>query len=124
MRSGGTSRGWGSTGPDIALGLTWTQAECDNRFLDDLRSVGDRLTEIIGAASTSQDQFDAMLSLAYNAGPSIYHSSLMIYHREGRYEHAAAEFLQWDHQAGEVLPGLLRRREAEAAIYQGSSNHV
>ena len=28
--------GWGATGPDIVLGMTWTQAQCDARFTTDL----------------------------------------------------------------------------------------
>jgi lysozyme len=67
------------------------------------------------------NQFDAMVSLAFNIGSRAFRSSTVLrQHRAGNYL-AAAAFLLWDkdHQDGQlvVVPGLLRRRQIERAYY-------
>jgi lysozyme len=112
--------GWGTTGSDITLGLTWTQVQCDERFETDLAKFALEVTRLI-TAETAQNHFDAMLSLAYNIGIANYGSSTLLKdHNAGNHAAVPAQFLLWDHQAGQVLEGLRRRREGEAAIYQGT----
>ncbi len=112
--------GWGTTGPDITLGLAWTQAQCDERFETDLARFAQEVTRLI-TGETAQNQFDAMLSLGYNIGIANFASSTLLKdHNRGDHASAAAQFLLWDHQKGVVLDGLKRRREAEAAVYQGT----
>jgi lysozyme len=113
--------GWGSTGPDITLGMTWTQAEADDRFDRDLLQFGDDVDNLI-TGLTTQDQFDAMVSLAYNIGMGNFGSSTLLrLHNDGDIAEVPAQFLRWNHQAGTALPGLTRRRQAEADIYEGKS---
>ena len=112
--------GWGATGPDITLGMTWTQQQCDDRFTIDLARFGEGVSNLISLAAT-QDQYDAMVSLAYNIGLGAFGAStLLTLHNEGQYILAAEQFVRWNHQGGVVLDGLTRRREAEAAIYEGN----
>jgi GH24 family phage-related lysozyme (muramidase) len=110
--------GWGTTGADIHLGMTWTQEQCDARFAADL----DRFALGVSAAltgQTSQPQFDAMTSLAYNIGLGAFESSTLLrLHDAGDFTAADAQFARWNKQAGQVLPGLTRRRAAEAAMYR------
>ena len=112
--------GWGTTGPDIHLGMAWSRAQCDTRFDDDVNS---RFTPslnamLAGGASTSQNQFDALLSFAYNEGAhALQTSTLLKLHRAGQYAEAGAQFPRWNLQAGEVLEGLVRRRAAEQKLY-------
>jgi len=108
--------GWGSTGPDIAKGLVWTQAECDARFEQDLQRYADEVSQALGDAPTTQNQFDALVSFQYNTG-AIATSTLMKLHNEGRFAEAAKEFGKWVHAGGKMLPGLVHRRAAEAALY-------
>lgn len=109
--------GWGSTGSGIGAGTVWTQAECDTRFEHDLQRYAAEVNQAIGGAPTTQDQFDALLSFHYNTG-SIASATLTRLHRQGRYAEAAAAFGEWVRAGGKVLPGLVRRRAAEAALYQ------
>jgi lysozyme len=60
--------GWGSTGPDIHKGLVWTQQQCDDRFAADVSCFALEVDKLIGPVSTTQSEFDAMVSLAYNIG--------------------------------------------------------
>lgn len=110
--------GWGSTGSDIARGLVWTQQQCDDRFASDLDKFAQRVAAAVGGAATTQHQFDAMTSFAYNLGiGNLQSSTLLKKHKAGNYAGAAAEFAKWNKAAGKVLPGLVRRRAAEAALY-------
>jgi lysozyme len=110
--------GWGSTGADIKKGAIWTQQQCDDRLSKDLTSFAARVASVIGTAATTQHQFDAMVSFAYNVGiGNLQSSTLLKLHKAGDYQGAAAQFVRWNKAAGKVMAGLTRRRTAEAALY-------
>ena len=48
--------GWGSTGPDIRMGMAWTQEQADERFASDLAKFGAKVAGDIGNAPTTQAQ--------------------------------------------------------------------
>jgi lysozyme len=67
----------------------------------------------------TQNQFDALVSLAYNLGPGIL-SPIHTIGQELKAKHwqkAADAFLLYDHSGGRVLAGLTRRRKAERALF-------
>jgi lysozyme len=110
--------GWGSTGPDIRKGVVWTQQQCDDRLSQHLGEFGSAVAKAIGDAPTTQHQFDAMVSFAYNLGAAnLASSTLLKKHKAGDHAGAAAEFGRWNKAAGKVMTGLTRRRAAEAALY-------
>lgn len=120
--------GWGATGRGIVQGLTWTQAQADARFEEDCTNFAAGVRRLIGLAPTTQDQFDALFSFAYNVGldedadtlaEGLGDSTLLKKHKAGDYAGAAAEFAKWNKQKGIVLNGLTKRRAAEASIYKG-----
>jgi lysozyme len=120
--------GWGATGPDIRLGMTWTQAQADARFESDLLAFATGVNHLLGGAATSQNEFDALVSFAYNVGldddadsiaEGLGDSTLLRKHLAGDKAGAADEFAKWDKQKGVVLNGLVRRRAAEADLYRG-----
>lgn len=114
--------GWGSTGPDIRKGTIWTQAQADARFAEDIAEFSQGVAELIGKAPTTQSQFDAMVSFAYNLGlGSLKESTLLRRHKEGSYAGAALEFTRWNKAGGKVLSGLIRRRAAEAELYRSGA---
>lgn len=114
--------GWGATGRDhvhgglIGPGTVWTQDQCDARLADDLARYAAEVAAALGDAPTSQAQFDALVSFHYNTG-AIGRCTLAAKHCKGDYEGAAREFARWNRAGGRVLKGLVRRREAEAALY-------
>ena len=121
--------GWGSTGPDIVKGLTWTPAQCDARFERQLAQFEDGVTRLIGGAPTTQGQFDALVSLAYNIGldedkdtiaEGLGDSSLLRKHKAGDHAGAEAAFADWRFNDGREMRGLVRRRAAEAKLYKGA----
>ena len=111
--------GWGATGPGIGPGTIWTQAECDARLEADLARYARDVEEALGGAPTSQQQFDALVSFHYNTG-AIARATLTRRHIAGDFAGAKAEFARWNRAGGRVLRGLVRRREAEAALYAGA----
>ncbi len=112
--------GWGTTGPDITLGMTWTQQQADDRFVSDLAKFGAGVDALI-TSPTTQGQYDALVSFAYNAGlTALEDSTLLRLHNQGDYADVPAQFARWVHQDGVVLNGLVTRRKAEAAMYQGN----
>jgi GH24 family phage-related lysozyme (muramidase) len=110
--------GWGTTGADVKKGAVWTQQQCDDRLAGDVARFGTKVAALVGGAATTQPQFDAMVSFAYNLGiGNLASSTLLRKHKAGDYKGAAAEFGKWTKAAGKVLPGLVKRRAAEAALY-------
>jgi len=108
--------GYGSTGPHVKPGLTITATQADALLQTDL----DRFEAAVslGAPKSSQAQFDAMVSLAFNIGTGAFlGSTLLRKHNAGDHAGARAEFARWNKAGGKVLAGLSNRRAAEAALY-------
>jgi lysozyme len=66
----------------------------------------------------NQNQFDALVDFAYNAGAqSLRKSTLLKNLNKGNFTKAAAEFDKWVFGGGKKLAGLVRRRAAERALF-------
>ena len=110
--------GYGATGAGITKGTVWTQAHADARLTSDLCRFAAIISRFITNTNTTQNQFDAMMSFAYNLGAgSLEHSTLLRDHNAGNYDAAKGQFALWDKAGGQVMSGLSRRRTAEASIY-------
>ena len=108
--------GYGHTGPDVREGLTITPSTAEAFLRSDAGRFGEGVEECAGPCM--QGQFDALVSLAFNLGLSALRSSTLLkLHKLGQHKLAAAEFGRWVHAGGKELPGLVRRRAAEAALY-------
>lgn len=114
--------GWGATGPGIARGVVWTQAQADARLERDLAKYSAEVIKALGSAidRTSQAQFDALVSFHYNTG-AIARATLTGKHKAGDFAAAAAEFGRWVNAGGRKMKGLVRRRAAEAKLYREGS---
>lgn len=109
--------GWGATGKGVARGTVWTQAQCDQRLEQDLLRFSRDVARVLGTAPTSQNQFDALVSFHYNTG-AVAKATLTKLHKAGDFAAAKAEFGKWVHAGGRRLNGLVRRRDAEASLYE------
>jgi lysozyme len=118
--------GYGSTGADVHMGMKITQEEAELRLKRDIAAFEECVSNSC-TVEPSQNQFDAMVALCFNIGPgSVKHnrdgfltSSVLRFHNEGRHNDAAIAFGKWIRGGGRILPGLMRRREAEAKLYSG-----
>jgi len=111
--------GWGHTGVDVTPGKTITQEQAEEMLLSDLGRF-ERGVETAVVVGITQGQFDALVSFAYNLGlGALRESTLLRKLNMGDYIGAADEFGKWVHAGSQVLPGLVRRRAAEAALFSG-----
>lgn len=111
--------GWGATGKGIGPGTVWTQAQADDRLARDV----ERFMVGVVASITGQirpRELGAMTSLAYNIGLGAFRASTLLrLYNAGDVEGAAAQFPRWNRAGGRVMAGLVRRREAERAVFEG-----
>jgi lysozyme len=68
-------------------------------------------------AALNENQYAALVSLVYNAGPAPLTRMLGIRLNKQDYRGAADEFLRWRLAGGMVSDGLVRRRQAERALF-------
>lgn len=117
--------GWGATRDGlhgfVNQNTVWTQQQCDERLVADLRRYANEVSQAIGDAPTTQAQFDALVSFHYNTG-AIGRATLTKKHNAGDYAGAAKEFGRWVRAGGRVLKGLVRRRASEARLYASGSD--
>ena len=109
--------GWGHT-RGVKQGMVITKAQAEQFLADDLAPIERHLTADLGEDGVLQCQFDALCSFCFNLGIGAYmKSTLRKYVKAGRDDEADREFAKWVHAGGRVLPGLVRRRKAEAELY-------
>lgn len=109
--------GWGTT-RGVYKGMTITQEEADLLFDEDVNAVAKQVSRMV-RVPLNQNQFDALVSFVYNVGQTQFGASTLLrLLNEGDYEGAAGQFGRWIRGgSGEVLPGLVRRRAEEKAIF-------
>lgn len=68
-----------------------------------------------------QHEFDAYISLAYNIGTGAFCKSTLVKKlNQGDYTGSCNEIRRWNKAGGKVLPGLVKRREAEYEMCMGA----
>ena len=84
----------------------------------DLKYIQVQMSPMIRVPVT-EGQAGAMLSFAFNVGVGAFkRSTLLRLVNQGMFMNASYEFKKWTHGGGRELPGLVRRREAEAAMFR------
>jgi lysozyme len=92
--------------------------EVDALLAQDLAKFERGVARLCPAALNSQGIFDSLVSFSFNVGlGNLQRSSLRMKTNRGDLEEAADEFLKWTKAAGRVLPGLVKRRMDERAMY-------
>ena len=96
----------------------WSMDEVDNLLAQDLGRFERGVARYCPNAVNSQGIFDALVSFSFNVGlGNLQRSGLRMKTNRGDYEDAAEEFMKWTKAAGKVLPGLVKRRNDERALY-------
>tara|TARA_R100001198_G_scaffold51472_1_gene28829 strand:- start:25 stop:546 length:522 start_codon:yes stop_codon:yes gene_type:complete len=114
--------GYGHTG-DVHPGQRITEAMADLLLQADLKSF-ERAVSASVKVPLTQGQFDALVSFTFNVGAGAFRlSTLLRVLNEGDYRAAAKQFDRWVHGGGKVLPGLVRRRRDERALFE-EATHV
>jgi lysozyme len=109
--------GYGHTGPDVFPGDLITEAEAESLLRCDLAEAVACVNRALRVA-LHQSQFDALVDFCFNAGRgSLLGSTLLRKVNAGDFAGAAVQFRMWVHAGGVIAPGLVRRRNAEAALF-------
>jgi len=96
----------------------WSKEEINELFRVDVGDFERGVLRLIPGVVGRQGSFDALVSFAYNAGlGNLQRSQIRMRANRGDWEGAAESFRQWTKGGGKVLPGLVRRREAEIALF-------
>jgi lysozyme len=103
------------------LGRPLTSAEraaiADQLLQDDLDRFEAAVTRLV-TVSLTQNQYDALVSFAFNVGISALERSTLLKRVNAKlFDQARAEFAKWNRAGGKPLAGLTRRRAAEAALF-------
>lgn len=110
--------GVGHTGPDVTPGKRITQAEADAILAADLGKFERTINAEVKVPLT-QNQFDALVSLAFNIGSGAFGKSTLLKKLNAKdYAGAATAFLSWNRAVGRVVAGLVARREAEMKLFE------
>lgn len=117
--------GYGHTGADVTPGKRITQAEADSLFDNDVRKFAAKVAPLFVGVAINNNQFDALVSLSYNIGSLPVKAPTLLRKVKANPNDPSirAEFLK--HVNARVngvlkpLPGLVKRRTAEANHYFG-----
>jgi lysozyme len=108
--------GYGSTGAHVKPGMTITPNQAEKLLRDDLTRFEACVDKAV--SDLSDNRFAACVSLAFNIGCDAFKgSSVCRFARAGDHGAAQRSFALWNKASGRVLPGLVRRRAAEAELY-------
>ena len=109
--------GYGHTGSTVHGGQTITQSQADQLLRSDVAGAVTCVNNAV-TANINQNQFDALVDFVFNLGcHALLTSTLLRDVNSGQFAAAAAQFQLWDHAGGVVVPGLLKRRQAEATLF-------
>jgi lysozyme len=103
----------------VGYGTTFPLSEDEASWLCESRA--DAFQAQIKALVTPDllpQQWDALTSFAYNVGIGAFgRSTLLVKLNAGELDAVPDELRRWVHAGGRVLPGLVRRREAEILLW-------
>lgn len=107
--------GYGHTG-DVKEGDQITEHQAEAILEVDLHRFEQAVERL--APRANANQFSALVSFAFNVGVAAFEkSTLLRLFNLGQHVAAAAQFDVWVKAKGKVLPGLVKRRAAEKALF-------
>ena len=106
-----------SNGVKVKKGDVCTDEQADQYFNNDLVKFENSVNSLVKVPLT-QNQFDALVSFAYNVGAANLAASTLLKKLNAKdYKGAAAEFPKWNKAGGKVMNGLTKRRNAEMELF-------
>ena len=96
----------------------FTKEEIDELFRTDVGTFERGVLRLVPGVVGRQGAFDALVSISFNFGlGNLQRSTIRMRANRGDWEGAAEAFMVWTKGGGKVLPGLVRRREAERTLF-------
>ena len=102
---------------------TCTQEQAEKWLDEELIEYGEYVTSAV-TVPLEQNEYDALVSWTYNLGPTNLNKSTMLkVLNDNKKADVPAQIKRWNKSAGKVSEGLIRRREAEALLFEGKEWH-
>ena len=112
--------GYGHTA-GVSDGDTCTLEEAEEMLSDDLVEFENYVKKYV-ETDLEQNQFDSLVAWVYNLGPKNLSESTMLKElNAGNLEEVPRQMKRWNRAGGQVLDGLIRRREAESRLFKGEA---
>ncbi len=110
--------GFGHT-KGVKQGQVITEAQADDYLVEDIGPIERQLNNL--GINFRQEQFDALVSWIFNLGWGNFSNSTLKKKiiADAKDEDITAEFIKWINAGGKPLPGLKKRRVAEANMFVG-----
>ena len=109
--------GYGHTA-NVKEGDSVDQEAAEAFLIEDLESFEQAVTRLVEVPLTQQ-QFDALVSWTFNLGAgNLAESTLLRKLNNYQYAEVPEQMMRWVRAGGQVLDGLVKRRAAEAALFQ------
>jgi lysozyme len=110
--------GYGHT-KDVKEGDSILKEDAESMLVHELQEYCNDV-DIAVKVDLKQNEFDALVSWTYNLGLTNLNSSTMLkVLNEGKHDEVPAQMKRWNKASGQVKQGLVRRREAEALMFEG-----
>jgi lysozyme len=109
--------GFGHTGPDVVEGMIITPEQAEQLLRGDLQEAENTVSSLV-TVPLNENEFSALVSFVFNVGAGNFEESVLLQLlNQANYLGAADEFLVWNKDNGEELPGLTERRERERELF-------
>jgi lysozyme len=108
--------GYGHT-HNVGPSDTCTQAQAEAWLAEDIQAASSAVNRLVTTQLT-QNEHDALTDFVFNLGATAFSNSTMLHYlNAGDHIRAAGQFERWDMAGGKHVAGLLRRRQAEEALF-------
>lgn len=109
--------GYGHT-KNVTEDMEITQQEANDMLDEELIEYCEYIDKMV-KVSLNQNQFDALVAWIYNLGPTNFrNSTLLTVLNQERYSDVPEQIKRWNKADGKILDGLIKRREAEALLFE------
>lgn len=113
--------GWGHYGPDVYAGMSITQDQADNMLREDVKYYADAVDRYNSRFNFTQEEFDSLTSFTYNCGVGSLQAVMSCCNTK---QEIAEECKLYNKSSdGQILNGLVRRREEEYKLFMSGSNN-
>lgn len=114
--SGVFTIGYGHT-KGVKRGMKISKEQAEGFLLDDLKTYENAVNSCV-KVPINQYQYDALVSFSFNCGTGALKNSTLLKKLNNKdYTGASNEFLKWNKANGQVLKGLVKRRQDERELF-------
>ncbi len=99
-----------------------TEAKADKILQEDLAESSNDVETLTAGVVLNDDQFAALVSFVFNCGRGNFASSTLLKRlKAGNFADVPTQLKRWTRGGGVILKGLVRRRDAESALFMSDT---